>query len=130
MEEKEEQVWRVLEFYSGIGGMRYSAMKAGVKAQMVEAFDINDLANDVYQHNFGHRPFQGNIQTLSAADLDRYRANVWLLSPPCQPYTRQGLQKQSADARASSFLRILEIIPELKQPPVMIFVENVVGFEV
>ncbi|KAJ9555318.1 hypothetical protein OSB04_009932 [Centaurea solstitialis] len=71
----------------------------------------------------------GNIQTLTAADLDRYRANVWLLSPPCQPYTRQGLQKQSADARASSFLRILEIIPELMRPPVMLFVENVVGFE-
>ncbi|KAF5773357.1 putative tRNA (cytosine(38)-C(5))-methyltransferase [Helianthus annuus] len=127
--EEEEQPWRVLEFYSGIGGMRYSAMKAGVNAKMIEAFDINDLANDVYAHNFGHRPFQGNIQTLSAADLDRYKANVWLLSPPCQPYTRQGLQKQSADARASSFLRILEIIPELMQPPVMIFVENVVGFE-
>lgn len=125
----EEQPWRVLEFYSGIGGMRYSAMKAGVKTEMVEAFDINDLANDVYEHNFGHRPFQGNIQTLTAADLDRYRANVWLLSPPCQPYTRQGLQKQSADARASSFLRILEIIPQLMLPPVMLFVENVVGFE-
>ncbi|KAL8216859.1 hypothetical protein R6Q57_023696 [Mikania cordata] len=126
---EEEQPWRILEFYSGIGGMRYSAMKAELNAKIIEAFDINDLANDVYAHNFGHRPFQGNIQTLSAADLDRYQANVWLLSPPCQPYTRQGLQKQSADARASSFLRILEIIPELMQPPVMLFVENVVGFE-
>lgn len=25
---------------------------------MVEAFDINDRANDVYEHNFGHRPYQ------------------------------------------------------------------------
>ncbi|KAL7596210.1 tRNA (cytosine(38)-C(5))-methyltransferase 2 isoform X1 [Lactuca sativa] len=124
-----EQPWRLLEFYSGIGGMRYSAIKAGVNAKMVEAFDINDLANDVYEHNFGHRPFQGNIQTLTAADLDRYKANVWLLSPPCQPYTRQGLQKQSADARAFSFLQILEIIPQLMLPPSMLFVENVVGFE-
>nr|GEW03038.1 tRNA (cytosine(38)-C(5))-methyltransferase [Tanacetum cinerariifolium] len=129
MEDERQQPWRVLEFYSGIGGMRYSAMEAGVNAKMVQAFDINDLANDVYEHNFAHRPFQGNIQTLTAADLDRYRANVWLLSPPCQPYTRQGLQKQSADARASSFLTILETIPQLTQPPVMLFVENVVGFE-
>ncbi|GJX75297.1 tRNA (cytosine(38)-C(5))-methyltransferase [Tanacetum coccineum] len=59
------------------------------------------------------------------ADLDHYKANVWLLSPPCQPYTRQGLEKQSADARASSFLTILGIIPRLVLPPVMIFV----GFE-
>ncbi|WMV42640.1 hypothetical protein MTR67_036025 [Solanum verrucosum] len=121
--------WRVLEFYSGIGGLRYSLLKAAVNATVVEAFDINDVANDVYQHNFGHRPFQGNIQTLNAADLDSYNADAWLLSPPCQPYTRQGLQKGSSDARASSFLKILELVPQLLQPPSYLFVENVVGFE-
>ncbi|XP_042044004.1 tRNA (cytosine(38)-C(5))-methyltransferase 2-like isoform X6 [Salvia splendens] len=84
-----EKPWRVLEFYSGIGGLRYSLMEAGVDAVVIEAFDINDVANDVYEHNFGHRPYQGNIQTLSAANLDKYEADAWLLSPPCQPYTRQ-----------------------------------------
>ncbi|XP_043702910.1 tRNA (cytosine(38)-C(5))-methyltransferase 2 isoform X1 [Telopea speciosissima] len=122
--------YRVLEFYSGIGGMRYSIMRAGVSATMVEAFDINDKANDVYEYNFGHRPYQGNIQSLTAADLDRYEADVWLLSPPCQPYTRQGLQKDSGDARASSFLKILELVPHMLRPPLMFFVENVVGFEI
>ncbi|XP_021893514.1 tRNA (cytosine(38)-C(5))-methyltransferase [Carica papaya] len=125
-----DKPWRVLEFYSGIGGMRYSLMKAGVNAEVVEAFDINNVANDVYQHNFGHRPYQGNIQCLTAANLDSYGADAWLLSPPCQPYTRQGLQKQSSDARAFSFLRILGLIPYISQPPLMLFVENVVGFEV
>ncbi|GAV70563.1 DNA_methylase domain-containing protein [Cephalotus follicularis] len=125
----DDEPWRVLEFYSGIGGMRYSLMKADVKAKVVEAFDINDTANDVYQHNFGHRPYQGNIQSLTAGDLDSYGAQAWLLSPPCQPYTRQGLQKHSGDARAFSFLRILELIQLTLQPPLMVFVENVVGFE-
>ncbi|XP_010670683.2 tRNA (cytosine(38)-C(5))-methyltransferase 2 isoform X2 [Beta vulgaris subsp. vulgaris] len=120
---------KVLEFYSGIGGMRYSLMKAGVNAEVVQAFEINDIANDVYQHNFGHRPYQGNIQSLSVADLDKYKAHAWLLSPPCQPYTRQGLQKDSSDARAFSFLNILELIPELSSAPLMLLVENVVGFE-
>lgn len=41
-----------------------------------------------------------------------------------------GLQKQSGDARAFSFLRILELMPDLLQPPAILFVENVVGFEV
>ncbi|KAI3982060.1 hypothetical protein MKX01_018966 [Papaver californicum] len=121
--------WRVLGFYSGIGGMRYSIMEAGEEAIMVESFDINDKANDVYEHNFGHRPYQGNIQSLTVAELDKYKANAWLLSPPCQPYTRQGLQKDSGDARAFSFLNILELIPKLSSPPLMLFVENVVGFE-
>ncbi|KAI3900420.1 hypothetical protein MKW92_020258 [Papaver armeniacum] len=124
-----QEAWRVLEFYSGIGGMRYSIMEAGVEATMVESFDINDKANDVYEHNFGHRPYQGNIQSLTVAELDKYEANAWLLSPPCQPYTRQGLQKDSGDARAFSFLNILELIPKLSSPPLMLFVENVVGFE-
>ncbi|KAG7551897.1 C-5 cytosine methyltransferase [Arabidopsis thaliana x Arabidopsis arenosa] len=125
----EKKPWRVLEFYSGIGGMRYSLMASGVVAEVVEAFEINDSANDVYQHNFKHRPYQGNIQSLTAVDLDKYNADAWLLSPPCQPYTRQGLQKQSGDARAFSFLRILELIPHTSKPPQMLFVENVVGFE-
>ncbi|CAL5183217.1 unnamed protein product [Lathyrus oleraceus] len=124
-----KEMQRVLEFYSGIGGMRYSLMKAQVNAQVIEAFEINNIANDVYQHNFSHRPYQGNIQCLTAADLDKYAADAWLLSPPCQPYTRQGLQKDTGDARAFSFLQILELIPFLLQPPSMLFVENVVGFE-
>ncbi|KAG7610378.1 C-5 cytosine methyltransferase [Arabidopsis suecica] len=125
----EKKPWQVLEFYSGIGGMRYSLMASGIVSEVVEAFEINDSANDVYQHNFKHRPYQGNIQSLTAADLDKYNADAWLLSPPCQPYTRQGLQKHSGDARAFSFLRILELIPHTTKPPQMLFVENVVGFE-
>nr|CAD1823999.1 unnamed protein product [Ananas comosus var. bracteatus] len=125
-----EEPWRILEFYSGIGAMRYSLIKAGVRGEVVEAFDINDRANDVYEHNFSHRPFQGNIQILTAADLDKYRARAWLLSPPCQPYTRQGLKKHSADARASSFIKILDLMPHMLQPPLLLFVENVVGFEI
>lgn len=33
-------------------------MASGVVVEVVEAFEINDVANDVYQHNFGHRPHQ------------------------------------------------------------------------
>lgn len=105
-------------------------MASGVRTEVVEAFDINDVANDVYEHNFGHRPCQGNIQTLTASDLDKYKAHAWLLSPPCQPYTRQGLQKHSADARAFSFIKILNLMQDMSYPPQMLFVENVVGFEV
>ncbi|XP_024030516.1 tRNA (cytosine-5-)-methyltransferase isoform X2 [Morus notabilis] len=129
MEKHPQEPWRVLEFYSGIGGMRYSLTRAGLNAKIVEAFDINDTANDVYEFNFGHRPYQGNIQSLTATDLDSFGAHAWLLSPPCQPYTRQGLQKQSNDPRAFSFLNILELIRDISRPPIMLFVENVVGFE-
>ena len=42
---------------------------------------------------------------------------------------RQGLQKDTADARSQSFLRLLDVVPALKHPPTHILVENVVGFE-
>lgn len=41
-----------------------------------------------------------------------------------------GLRKESGDARASSFLKLLSVIPFMLQPPHILFVENVVGFEV
>lgn len=33
---------------------------------------------------------QRNIQRLTARQLDAYQADAWIMSPPCQPYTRQG----------------------------------------
>lgn len=40
-------------------------MKAGVNYHVIEAFEINDKANDVYQQNFGHRPYQVLCNGLS-----------------------------------------------------------------
>ncbi|XP_073437981.1 tRNA (cytosine(38)-C(5))-methyltransferase isoform X3 [Dendrobates tinctorius] len=52
-----------------------------------------------------------------------------LMSPPCQPFTRIGLQGDVSDPRAKSFLYILEILPRLQKPPRYILLENVKGFE-
>ena len=51
---------------------------------------------------------QNNIQRVPIGQLDAYQADLWLLAPPCQPYTRQGLRKDSGDNRAQSFLSILD----------------------
>lgn len=32
-------------------------MASGMQAKVVEAFDINDIANNVYEHNFNHHPY-------------------------------------------------------------------------
>lgn len=52
------------------------------------------------------------------------------MSPPCQPYTRIGLQQGSVDARAKSFLHLLNVLGEMEHKPRYILVENVKGFEV
>lgn len=58
-----------------------------MEAVVVEAFDINEVANDVYEHNFGHRPSQvsafrlsymmfGILRRLDSAIWHKYCANT------------------------------------------------------
>ena len=121
-----------MEFYCGVGGLHYSLLRARPTATVAAAFDINPNSNDVYEHNFGVRPWQKNLfgkRGVDTGKLDKLAASLWLLSPPCQPFTRQGLQKDTSDARSQSFLRLLDVVPNLRHPPTHILVENVVGFE-
>ncbi|XP_065192111.1 tRNA (cytosine(38)-C(5))-methyltransferase-like [Sycon ciliatum] len=123
-------VLRVLEFYSGVGGMHFAAKASGFATTVVSAFDINTLANSVYQHNFCKTPVSSrNIESLSAEELDAFKADAFLMSPPCQPYTRQGLQAGSTDPRSQSFLALLDALPKLKHPPRFLLIENVKGFD-
>ena len=46
--------------------------------------------------------------------LEEAAADLWMLAPPCQPYTRRGLQQDAADWRARSFLKILDWIPTMQ----------------
>ncbi|XP_071341640.1 tRNA (cytosine(38)-C(5))-methyltransferase isoform X2 [Trachinotus anak] len=52
-----------------------------------------------------------------------------LMSPPCQPFTRIGLQGDISDPRTKSFLYILDLLPRLRRLPRYILLENVKGFE-
>jgi tRNA (cytosine38-C5)-methyltransferase len=62
-------------------------------------------------------------------------ADLWLLSPSCQPYTVLNPNaKGEDDPRAKSFLHLVnDVIPELAKlgrAPKWILMENVAGFEV
>lgn len=66
-------------------------MEAGVDAVVVEAFDINDVANDVYEHNFGHRPYQ--VAFFSLLDYEfiyimHVRSDSFSLLGLCSSYDR------------------------------------------
>lgn len=73
---------------------------------------------------------QNLIETLSTKYYNDIAADIWTMSPPCQPYTRIGLQQGSVDARAKSFLHLLKVLGEMENKPKYILVENVKGFEV
>lgn len=73
---------------------------------------------------------QRQIEALTLEYYDRVAADVWTMSPPCQPYTRVGLQQGSQDARSRSFLYLLDVLKKMVHRPRYILVENVKGFEV
>ena len=72
---------------------------------------------------------------MTASELSSLDAQLWLLSPSCQPYTVLNPEaKGAADPRAKSFIHLMEVVlPELvkmRQHPSHMLVENVAGFEV
>ncbi|GLI59124.1 hypothetical protein VaNZ11_000912 [Volvox africanus] len=170
-------VLRVLDFYSGIGGMHHALLRmlqpqpppqpspqplhvrerrrskgeagaAGPAAQQwaaggagkhlqgmrlqVTAVDINTLANRVYAAEFGFQPRTLDLQRVTAAQLDEIEADIWLLTPPCQPYTTtsNARRRDTADPRAASLLHLLSdaVLPAMQRPPTRILLENVPGF--
>jgi tRNA (cytosine38-C5)-methyltransferase len=71
------------------------------------------------------------IETLTLQQLLSYNAQIWFMSPPCQPFSRAGVQKDDADPRCKAFLHIINLLTQLsfQQRPLYIFLENVCGFE-
>ncbi|KAJ2307050.1 hypothetical protein IWW55_001160 [Coemansia sp. RSA 2706] len=129
MAEHDAQPVVCLEFFSGIGGLHYGLRESGVNASVAMSFDMNELANSVYTHNFHMRPSNKAIDYLEPRDIDRHRADCWLLSPPCQPYTRGGNYRDHEDPRARGLLHLLGLLPRLEHVPNYVLLENVMNFE-
>jgi site-specific DNA-cytosine methylase len=114
---------RVLEFFCGIGGC---AAALPPHASVVAAIDIYDRALGVYAANFPFPTYVRDIESLGERDYRRWQADLWWMSPPCQPYTLRGKQRDDQDPRARSLLALLEWIDRYRPPYVAL--ENVPPF--
>jgi len=115
--------FRILELFSGLGGWRYALAGLG---EVVAAYDISPVANAAYALNHGARPLARELASLAPAELTAHRADLWALSPPCQPFCRMGKGHGLEDPRSRAFLRLLELLP--LAPPDHLLLENVEGF--
>jgi site-specific DNA-cytosine methylase len=118
-----------LEFFCGIGG--FAAAAVGTNLRIVAALDQSPAALQVYRLNFPeHDTRQVDLEKVTAAELARYGARLWWLSPPCQPYSVRGHGHDLDDPRARSLARILEVFPDIAvdRMPSCIALENVAGF--
>ena len=114
---------RVLELFSGLGGWRHALAGTG---EVVAAYDISPAANATYALNHGHRPVARELASIPPAQLAAHRADLWVMSPPCQPFCRMGNGHGLEDRRSRAFLHLLEILPQA--PPDHLALENVPGF--
>lgn len=115
---------RVLELFCGIGGC---AAALGRRATVVAAVDIHPGLLRIYRQNF---PFPTAVRTIESMPDHEFHAgevDLWWLSPPCQPYTRRGRQRDEADPRAGALLHLIEQIPRLLPPALAL--ENVPPFQ-
>ena len=123
----------VAEFFSGIGGLHYALRRVGLPHRVVQSFDVDDVAVKAYSHNLGEHATMSSIDlcSLRVEQLRALRANMWLLSPPCQPYSRQGLQLGGADKRAGALVHMIGVLERCPADvlPLYVLLENVVGFE-
>ncbi len=115
---------RVLELFSGIGGCAAALVDV---AQDVLAFDIRQSAVDTYRHNYpNHQCELRTIESLPTSRLSTFAADLWWMSPPCQPFTAQGQRRDLHDARTQSFIMLLRQLASVR--PTYVAMENVPGF--
>jgi site-specific DNA-cytosine methylase len=120
---------RAVELFSGIGG--FAAAVAGWDVQITGALDQDPVALSCYRSNFPDHPVRlVDLERISAWELTARGADLWWLSPPCQPYCERGARRDLDDYRAKSFIHLMEILARLPEGklPQHLALENVVGF--
>ncbi|CAE7727155.1 DNMT2, partial [Symbiodinium sp. CCMP2456] len=139
----------VFEFFSGVGGMRLSfkdAVPAREPFPTWRAFEVDEACCQAYCELYGSKYVTGvrrgelwkkkqrGSDELWRCSIDRLPdgafdgGDLWLMSPPCQPFTRTGKQKDIEDPRCKALLRLLEALPALAHPPQALLLENVPEF--
>jgi site-specific DNA-cytosine methylase len=114
---------KAIEFFSGIGA--FAEAVRNYEIDVVAAFDQNEVANQVYAHNFSLQPCNRNLDSVKLPDLPQ--ADLWWMSPPCTPFSVRGKQNGLQDPRAASLRNLLELAVA-GALPLYILIENVVGF--
>jgi site-specific DNA-cytosine methylase len=114
---------QVLELFAGIGGV---ATALGCQ-RIAASLDISTDAKLVYGANFQTPYFVREIDSVSDLQLSQWSSHFWWMSPPCQPYSRRGNQRDRGDRRAFALQRVLDGIRFCRPPSLGL--ENVQGFE-
>lgn len=110
--------YKTIDLFAGIGGVRLGFEVYGCETVFVSEWD--KAAQDMYEANFGIRPF-GDINDIAPEDIPDH--DILLAGFPCQPFSIAGKGLGFADTRGTLFFNI-EAILEAKKPQAFLL-ENV-----
>lgn len=113
-------MFKFIDLFSGIGGFHQGASWAG--GMCVLASDIDEIANQTYEKNYGIKP-KGDIYEIKGEDIPDF--DLLCAGFPCQAFSQVGQRKGLADERGILIFQVLRILKE-KQPKAFIL-ENVKG---
>jgi len=114
---------RMLELFCGIGG---AAVAAECRFETVAATDIDQAAIETVEMNFGHPTRVAHFPSIPDEWLMAQEAELWWASPPCQPHTRRGRQRDIEDVRSEALLDLQQRIRRFL--PACLAIENVPEF--
>ncbi|KAJ3338881.1 negative regulator of the PHO system [Gonapodya sp. JEL0774] len=128
---------KALEFFCGIGGLHYSFEFSRVPGEVLAGasesprFSLQPSPTTKHTQLLTSllRRMNVGIDHLTVEAIEKYEANAWFLSPPCQPYVRGGKHRDDQDPRARGLINLIDILPKLRDPPSFLFLENVFMFE-
>ena len=107
-----------------------------MKIVSITAFDVSNVPNNVYRHNFESDSSVGKgelrpilVDGLKINEVDG-KADIWTMSPPCQPFTqtRNANRLDDRDNRTKGFFHLMFLLISMRQRPKYIVLENVKGF--
>ena len=109
---------KFIDLFCGIGGFRLGFESTGMEC--VFSCDFEENVQDVYEENFGERPFS-DITELDPSSLPDF--DILLAGFPCQPFSICGKKGGFGDTRGTLFFDVCRIISEKK--PKVVVLENV-----
>ena len=110
--------YKTIDLFAGIGGIRLGFEAHGCETVFSSEWD--KAAQDMYEANFGERPF-GDINEIEPNTIPDH--DILLAGFPCQPFSIAGKGLGFADTRGTLFFNI-EAILEAKKPQAFLL-ENV-----
>ena len=117
-------VMRVLELFSGVGGC--ATALHGI-ADVALAVDQDAAARATYALRFDHPRSPRNLHHAKTDWFTTVEADLWWMSPPCQPYTVRGKRRDLEDRRSEALVRCIDAIEQVR--PTHVALENVPGFQ-